>query len=137
MTEVPPVATEARKKAPPPAIGPTPKRAGAYLTIAEMAAELGVATHVLRFWESKFPVLQPMKASGGRRFYHEEAAAVARHIQSLLYQQKLTIKGAQAVLAKQKPRQIAAQMGLSSAMLQAELKAILQTLEGREPEGRA
>ena len=137
MTEAPSVATEARKKAPPPAVGPTPKRAGAYLTIAEMAAELGVATHVLRFWESKFPVLQPMKAPGGRRFYHEEAAAVARHIQQLLYGQKLTIKGAQAVLAKQKPRQIVAQVGLSATALATELKAILQTLEGRDSAGRA
>ncbi len=124
------MAPKPRKKAPPPAVGPSLKRAGAYLTIAEMAAELGVATHVLRFWESKFPILQPMKASGGRRFYHEEAAAVARHIQQLLYGQKLTIQGAQAVLAKQKPRQIAAQMGLSPTTLAAELKAILRTLEG-------
>jgi hypothetical protein len=62
---------------------------------------------------------------------------VARHIQQLLYQQKLTIKGAQAVLAKQKPRQIVAQVGLSPAALQAELQAILQTLEGRAPEGQA
>jgi DNA-binding transcriptional MerR regulator len=120
-----------RAKAPPPAVGPVPKRAGAYLTIAEMAAELRVATHVLRFWESKFPVLQPMKAAGGRRFYHPEAAAVARHIRELLYTQKLTISGAQAALSKQKPKAVAAQASLSSAALVAELKGVLATLEGR------
>jgi len=121
-----------RRKAPPPQVGPTAKRAGAYLTIAEISAELGVATHVLRFWETKFPHLQPLKGQGGRRFYNEETARVARHIRTLLYEQKLTIKGAQAALGKQSPKVIAARFGgLSPAMLATELQSIIGTLEGR------
>ena len=127
-----PATTPARRKAPPPKVAPTPKRAGAYRTIAEMAAELGVATHVLRFWESKFPHLQPMKAKGGRRFYNDEAAAVARHIRHLLYTEKLTIRGAQAALGKQKPKAIAARYGtLTPAALATELQSIIGTLEGK------
>lgn len=121
-----------RRKAPPPALSATPKRAGAYLTIAEMAAELGVATHVLRFWESKFPQLQPLKQQGGRRFYSPETACVARHIRELLYTQKLTIKGAQATLGKQKPKTIAARVAsqLAPTELAHELQEIMQVLEG-------
>jgi DNA-binding transcriptional MerR regulator len=121
-----------RRKAPPPPVSATPKRAGAYLTIAEMAAELGVATHVLRFWESKFPQLQPLKQQGGRRFYNPETACVARHIRELLYTQKLTIKGAQAALGKQKPKTIAARVSsqLAPEELAHELQEIMQVLEG-------
>ncbi len=99
---------QGRKKAPPPTPKAHGKRESAYKTIAEMAAHAGVATHVLRFWESKFPVLQPMKASGGRRFYRPDDVTVVMHIRGLLYDQKLTIKGAQAALAKLKTRQIVA-----------------------------
>jgi DNA-binding transcriptional MerR regulator len=100
-----------RRKAPPPVVKAAVKREGAYKTIAEMAAHIGVATHVLRFWETKFPVLQPMKASGGRRFYRPEDVAVVMHIRELLYTQKLTIKGAQAALGKLRPKQIAERRG--------------------------
>jgi DNA-binding transcriptional MerR regulator len=134
MSAEQPLATASlgRRKAPPPAVKGSAKRAGAYLTIAEMAAELGVATHVLRFWEGKFPQLQPLKQQGGRRFYSDETAAVARHIQELLYSQKLTIKGAQAALGKQKPKAIATKFGsLSGPALVAELQGILATLEGK------
>ncbi len=117
-----------RMKAPPPQVGPSPKRAGAYLTIAEMAAELGVATHVLRFWETKFPVLQPIKAAGGRRFYNQETAAVAAVIREMLYEQKLTIKGAQAALLRQKPRALAAQAGLNPVALAKEIQSIMDML---------
>ncbi len=131
--------TVGRRKAPPPPVSATPKRAGAYLTIAEMAAELGVATHVLRFWESKFPQLQPLKQQGGRRFYNPETAAVARHIRVLLYTQKLTIKGAQAVLGKKKPKDIAARAVnlLPPAELAHELQQIMQVLEGRNTDASA
>jgi DNA-binding transcriptional MerR regulator len=127
-----PQATQGRRKAPPPAITATPKRAGAYLTIAEMAAELGVATHVLRFWESKFPQLQPLKQQGGRRFYNPETACVARHIKELLYTQKLTIKGAQAALGKQKPKAIAAKVAshLAPDEIVKEIKDIMRLLDG-------
>ncbi len=96
-----------------------------------MAAELNVATHVLRFWESKFPILQPMKAAGGRRFYHAEAAAIARYIRDLLYVQKLTISGAQAALGKQKPKSVIASNALNTGHLAHEVGQIIATLEGR------
>lgn len=122
-----------RRKAPPPKVSPSPKRPGAYLTIAEMAAELGVATHVLRFWESKFPQLQPMKAQGGRRFYNPETASVAHHIRDLLYEQKLTIKGAQAAIGKQTAKALAsrAHTTLNPALLIKELQGILDALEDK------
>lgn len=70
------------------------KSSKAYLTIREAAAEIGVATHVLRFWEGKFP-LKPMKQAGGRRYYAPKDMDLLRHIQKLLKEEKLTIKGAQ------------------------------------------
>ncbi len=89
-----------RAKASAPLVKPVAKSAEAYRTIAEAAAELGVATHVLRFWESKFPALQPLKQQGGRRFYKPADMALLRRIQELLYREGYTIRGVQAALKK-------------------------------------
>ena len=95
-----------RPKAPPPAAKVVAKSDNAYRTIAEVAAELGVATHVLRFWESKFVQLKPTKQSGGRRFYKPEDVALLRYIQQLLYRDGYTIRGVQAALKQTKPREL-------------------------------
>ena len=95
-----------RQKAPPPTARPVAKSDSAYKTIAEVAAELGVATHVLRFWESKFVQLKPTKQSGGRRFYKPEDVALLRYIQQLLYCDGYTIRGVQAALKQTKPRDL-------------------------------
>lgn len=71
------------------------KSKSAFKTIAEVAEELGVATHVLRFWETKFAQIKPMKATGGRRYYRPDDVEVLKLIQNLLYQKRYTIEGAQ------------------------------------------
>lgn len=72
----------------------------AYRTISEAADELGVATHVLRFWETKFKHINPMKRSGGHRYYRPEDIDVLKQIKSLLYDEGYTIKGVQAYLKR-------------------------------------
>lgn len=74
------------------------KSKSAFRTIAEVAEELGVATHVLRFWETKFSQIKPMKATGGRRYYRPDDVEVLKLIQNLLYQQRYTIEGAQQLI---------------------------------------
>lgn len=70
------------------------KAEGAFRTISEVAEELGVPTHVLRFWESKFPQVKPQRLRGGRRYYRPSDVEVLRKIKVLLYSQGYTIKGA-------------------------------------------
>ncbi len=79
-----------------------PKSAAAFRTISEVAGELDVAQHVLRFWESKFPQVRPLKRGGGRRYYRPEDIDLLRQIRSLLYEEGYTIKGAQKLLKGQK-----------------------------------
>ena len=78
------------------------KAASAYKTISEVSATLDVPAHVLRFWETKFSQLKPMKRSGGRRYYRQEDIALLQTIKSLLYDEGYTIKGAQASLSKRR-----------------------------------
>jgi DNA-binding transcriptional MerR regulator len=78
------------------------KSAAAFRTISEVAGELEVAQHVLRFWESKFPQVRPLKRGGGRRYYRPEDVDVLRQIRSLLYEEGYTIKGAQKLLKGQR-----------------------------------
>ncbi len=70
------------------------KASDAFRTIGEAAAELGLKTHVLRFWETKFEALSPMKRPDGRRFYRPEDMETLRRIQHLLHVKGLTIRGA-------------------------------------------
>jgi DNA-binding transcriptional MerR regulator len=71
------------------------KSKSAFKTIAEVADELGVATHVLRFWETKFTQIKPMKATGGRRYYRPDDVEILKLIKTLLYGNRYTIEGAQ------------------------------------------
>lgn len=71
------------------------KSKSAFKTIAEVADELGVATHVLRFWETKFVQIKPMKATGGRRYYRPDDVEILKLIKNLLYAKRYTIEGAQ------------------------------------------
>ena len=70
----------------------------AFKTISEVSALLDVPQHVLRFWESKFFNLRPLKRSGGRRYYRPNDVAVLRRIRQLLYVDGFTIQGAQKLL---------------------------------------
>ena len=71
------------------------KSKAAFRTIAEVAEELGVATHVLRFWETKFPQIKPMKRSGGRRYYRPDDVELVKRIRDYLYEKRYTIEGVQ------------------------------------------
>lgn len=74
------------------------KSASAFRTISEVAAELDLPQHVLRFWETKFSVIRPMKRGGGRRYYRPEDITLLRRIGGLLYTDGYTIKGVQKLL---------------------------------------
>ncbi len=71
------------------------KSKAAFRTIAEVAEELGIATHVLRFWETKFPQIKPMKRSGGRRYYRPDDVEIVKLIRDYLYDKRYTIEGVQ------------------------------------------
>jgi DNA-binding transcriptional MerR regulator len=74
------------------------KSAGAFRTISEVADDLEVPQHVLRFWETKFPQIRPLKRGGGRRYYRPEDVELLRRVAQLLYQEGYTIKGVQRLL---------------------------------------
>lgn len=74
------------------------KAADAFRTISEVADELHVPQHVLRFWETKFPQVRPLKRGGGRRYYRPEDVGLLRRVADLLYTQGYTIKGVQRLL---------------------------------------
>ena len=74
------------------------KSAEAFRTISEVAEELNVQKHVLRFWETRFPQLRPMKRGGGRRYYRPEDLRLLRGIKYLLHEQGYQIKGVQRIL---------------------------------------
>ena len=78
------------------------KAAGAFQTISEVSSTLDLPAHVLRFWETKFMQLKPMKRSGGRRYYRPEDIEILQSIKALLYQEGFTIKGAQKALSLRK-----------------------------------
>lgn len=73
---------------------PAVKAEGAYKTISEVSEELDVPTHVLRFWESRFPQVKPQRMRGGRRYYRPSDIDMLKKIKTLLYSQGYTIKGA-------------------------------------------
>ncbi len=87
----------------------------AFRTIAEAAAEVGVAAHVLRFWETRLSFIRPMKRAGGRRFYRPKDVAVLRHVRILLHDHGFGLKAVQALHRAQGARGLtkAAQVHLS------------------------
>jgi len=74
------------------------KSATAFRTISEVAKELDLPQHVLRFWETKFPQVRPMKRGGGRRYYRPDDMQLLKRIRDLLYVDGYTIKGVQKLL---------------------------------------
>src|SRR5829696_8699118 len=81
------MATATRDKAP-----------GAFKTIGELSRELGVAQHILRYWETKFPQLRPLQRAGNRRYYRPADVDLARKIHRLLSQDGYTVRGVQKLL---------------------------------------
>jgi DNA-binding transcriptional MerR regulator len=80
----------------------------AFRTISEAADELGVPQHVLRFWETKFSFIRPMKRAGGRRFYRPQDLMVLRGVRALLHEDGYTIKGVQRLHKEQGLRRLLA-----------------------------
>jgi DNA-binding transcriptional MerR regulator len=74
------------------------KAPDAFRTIGELSAELGVAQHILRYWETKFPQLRPLQRAGNRRYYRPGDVALARRIHRLLNEEGYTVKGVQKLL---------------------------------------
>lgn len=99
---------------PPP--GPRPvaatgaKSPAAMRTITEVSAELGVPQHILRFWETRFPDLRPLKRGGNRRYYRPADIALCRALHRLLHTDGYTVKGVQKLLAAEGARALAARI---------------------------
>ncbi|MEZ5656137.1 MAG: MerR family transcriptional regulator [Sphingobium sp.] len=74
------------------------KQHGAFLTIGELASELDVPQHILRYWETRFPMLRPLQRAGNRRYYRNEDVELARRIHHLLTVEGYTVRGAQKAL---------------------------------------
>ncbi|MFT5489375.1 MAG: DNA-binding transcriptional MerR regulator [Paracoccaceae bacterium] len=85
------------------------KSAAAFRTISEVASDLDIPAHVLRFWESKFAQVKPLKRGGGRRYYRPEDIELLRGIRELLYTDGYTIKGVQKLLREGGVKQILAE----------------------------
>lgn len=92
----------------------------AFRTISEVSEELGLPQHVLRFWETRFAQVKPMKRSGGRRLYRPDHVALLRGIKALLYDDGMTIKGVQKMLRESGARTVIAR-GKADAALSLEL----------------
>lgn len=97
------------------------KANNAFRTISEVSEELDVPQHVLRFWETKFTIIKPMKRAGGRRYYRPQDVELLKHIQRLLHDDGYTIKGVQKVFKSAR--------GVSSAIEKAKEAGVETTAE--------
>lgn len=84
------------------------KAPDAYRTISEVGEDLDIAQHVLRFWETRFPQIKPLKRGGGRRYYRPDDVELLKGIRHLLYREGYTIKGVQRILKEQGARAVQA-----------------------------
>jgi DNA-binding transcriptional MerR regulator len=98
---------------------PVQKAEGAFRTISEVADELSVEQHVLRFWETKFSQIKPLKRGGGRRYYRPEDVELLKNIHHLLYSEGYTIKGVQKLLSATRGN-LTARVGASEAVAYAD-----------------
>ena len=100
------------------------KDPGAFKTIGELSEELGVAQHILRYWESKFPQLKPLQRAGNRRYYRPADADLARRILDLLTTHGYTIRGVQKLLGAKVEAPVASEAPAISMTPQAETPAV-------------
>jgi DNA-binding transcriptional MerR regulator len=84
---------------------PAEKEPGALLTIGELSQQLGVAQHILRYWESRFPQLRPMQRAGNRRYYRPSDVELAQRINRLLNHEGYTVRGVQKLLRERNGEQ--------------------------------
>lgn len=94
--------------------GASDKDDGAFRTIGEVAEQVGLQQHVLRYWETRFPQLRPLQRAGKRRYYRPEDVALVRRIDALLNRDGYTIRGVQQLLATERRRPSETPHGLTS-----------------------
>jgi len=110
----------------------------AFRTISEVAEDMELPQHVLRFWETRFPQIKPLKRGGGRRYYRPDDVELVRAVKELLYGQGYTIKGVQKLLREQGAAALARTAGRAGAVARrpasdgAALRAILADLREAE-----
>ena len=115
------------------------KAPDAFRTISEVADELDIPQHVLRFWESRFPQIKPMKRAGGRRYYRPDDVDLLRGIKHLLYGEGYTIRGVQRILREQGPKFVQAvwQPGAAQPVAPPEEEEIAEAAEQLAPDDAA
>jgi DNA-binding transcriptional MerR regulator len=106
----------------------TTKADGAFRTISEVSEMLDVPAHVLRFWESKFSALSPLKRNGGRRYYRPDDVELLVKIRDLLYRDGYTIKGVQKLLSSGAGASVATSSSKTSETATADFEQALQML---------
>lgn len=109
------------------------KAEGAFRTIGEVSADLGVPQHILRYWESRFPQLRPLQRAGNRRYYRPADLALVRRIDRLLNHEGYTVRGVQQLLARDEPEVVVPALAVPEPVIAApdrtgELKAIRDSL---------
>ena len=123
--------------------GGSVKSREAFRTIGEVSGDLNLPQHVLRFWETRFAQIKPMKRGGGRRLYRPDHVALLRGIKALLYDDGLTIKGAQKVLREKGTKTVIArgtanvELTLGSTTPPADASKRLSALKDRVEADRA
>lgn len=111
------------------------KDADAFRTIGEAAGELGLKPHVLRFWETKFDNLTPLKRADGRRYYRPEDMEVLRTLQNLLHVQGLTIRGAIKAIEDGTEHQVDAAVGAEAPPVDASVQDLQERVRGAVERG--
>ena len=100
----------------------------AFRTISEVSNEINIPTHVLRFWETKFPNINPLKRSGNRRYYRPEDVKLIIEIKNLLYDKGYTVKGVQKLL-KEKDTIISKNLNNNDNKFKDSLKSIFKDID--------
>jgi DNA-binding transcriptional MerR regulator len=108
-----------------------PKSAQAFRTIGELAKDLGLPQHILRYWETRFPQLRPLQRAGNRRYYRPEDVALAARINQLLNHEGYTVKGVQKLLLDEPETVVASQPKPARAPMQSSLIPALITIRNR------
>jgi DNA-binding transcriptional MerR regulator len=102
------------------------KEEGALRTIGEVAKALGIRQHVLRYWEEQFPMLKPLKRSGGRRYYRPDDIALVETIDRLVHHEGFTLRGARQALSKSKAPKTANVASVEPVAMPAAAEVIVQ-----------
>jgi DNA-binding transcriptional MerR regulator len=108
-----------------------PKSAQAFRTIGELAKDLGLPQHILRYWETRFPQLRPLQRAGNRRYYRPEDVALATRINQLLNHEGYTVKGVQKLLLDEPETVVASQPTQARPSAQSLLIPALITIRNR------